>query len=243
MNLTEDRVEPMCALFRQAFRRRTGPYAPRVQPLPFSAILTSMGHITSELFSFFADSLTRPEIDSDQSTRALWTDPHISAQMLRFHLDPDNDAASYRHEVIDRAVDWMYRHFELDEASRCLDLGCGPGLYTQRMAELGVDVTGIDFSERSLRHAATRAAERGIEIAYRHESYLESELTTQADLITMISCDMSALTPESRAQLLGNVSRWLSTDGAFVFDFHSTVRFSEARERHSLSPGVSIRDS
>jgi 2-polyprenyl-3-methyl-5-hydroxy-6-metoxy-1,4-benzoquinol methylase len=191
--------------------------------------------MTSELFSFFTYSLSRPEIDSDQSTRALWTDPHISAQMLRFHLDPDTDAASYRHEVIDRAVDWMYRHFALDEASSYLDLGCGPGLYTQRMAELGVDVTGIDFSERSLQYAATRAAERGSEIAYRHESYLESELTTQADLITMISCDMSALTSESLSRLLENVSRWLSTNGAFVFDFHSIVRFSEARERHSLS--------
>ncbi len=191
--------------------------------------------MSRELFSLLADSLTRPELDVDQSTRALWTDPHISAQMLRFHLDPDNDAASYRHEVIDRAVDWMYRHFELDEASRYLDLGCGPGLYTQRMAERGVGVTGIDFSESSLRHARVRAAERGTEIDYRHESYLESDLATEADLITMISCDMSALTPESLSRLLENVSGWLSTNGAFVFDFHSIVRLSEARERHSLS--------
>jgi SAM-dependent methyltransferase len=190
---------------------------------------------SAELFSRLADSLTRPELDADQSTRALWTDPHISGQMLRFHLDPDNDDASYRHDVIDRAVDWMYRHFALGGASRYLDLGCGPGLYTQRMAEHGAVVTGIDISETSLRYARARAAERGTEIEYRHESYLESGFATQADLITLISCDMSALTPGSRGRLLQNVSGWLSTGGAFVFDFHSITRFAEARERHSLS--------
>lgn len=191
--------------------------------------------MTVDLFPVLIDSLTRPNIDSNQSTRALWTDPHIAGQMLRFHLDPDNDAASYRHEVIDRAVDWMCRHFELDDESRYLDLGCGPGLYTQRMANRGVGVAGIDFSESSLRYGRARAEESGTDIDYRLDSYLDVDLTPRFDLITMISCDMSALVPGDRSRLLRNVSLWLPTDGAFVFDFHSVVRFEEAEERRSLS--------
>lgn len=191
--------------------------------------------MTSTLFSLLADQLLRPEIDSDQSTRRLWTDPHIAGQMLGLHLDPDGDAASYRHEVIDRAVDWMYRRFSLDRESRYLDLGCGPGLYTLRLARLGVHAVGIDFSENSLRHARARASESGMEIDYRHESYLETDLAAEFDLITMISCDVSALAPEDRSRLFERVRGWLAPDGVFVFDFHSIPRLLEAREGHYLS--------
>ena len=29
----------------------------------------------------------------------LWTDPHIAGQMLKAHLDPGNDSASYKPET------------------------------------------------------------------------------------------------------------------------------------------------
>ena len=191
--------------------------------------------MTSDLFTLLAGALTRPDVDSEPSTRELWTDPHIAEQMLEFHLDPANDAASYRHAVIERAVDWMCRRFSLNQESRYLDLGCGPGLYTLPLAKRGVQAVGIDFSGRSLEYARARAFESGAEIDYRHESYLDSDLSAEFDLITMISCDMSALVPGDRSRLLENVRGWVSKNGAFVFDFHSTARLEEAQERHSLS--------
>ena len=73
--------------------------------------------MTSDLFSIIAEAVNRPEVDSNQSTRELWTDAYVAEQMLRFHLDPESDAASYRHAVIERAVDWLYRHFSLSGES------------------------------------------------------------------------------------------------------------------------------
>lgn len=191
--------------------------------------------MTSDLFSIIAEAVNRPEVDSNQSTRELWTDAYVAEQMLRFHLDPESDAASYRHAVIERAVDWLYRHFSLSGESRYLDLGCGPGLYTLPLARSGVETVGIDFSENSLEYARARASDAQVEIDYRHESYLETDLGGKFDLITMISCDMSALVPAARSRLLERIRGWLPMEGAFVFDFHSTARFEEARERQTVS--------
>ena len=64
----------------------------------------------------------------------FWDDPHISAQMLEAHLNPDIDAASRRPEIIDRSVQWLIEMLELQAGASILDLGCGPGLYASRFA-------------------------------------------------------------------------------------------------------------
>ena len=40
------------------------------------------------------------------------------------------------------------------------DFGCGPGLYAQRLARAGLNVTGIDFSANSLQYAREVASNR-----------------------------------------------------------------------------------
>jgi len=92
-------------------------------------------------------SLRKPAL-WQRSSEPLWDDDHISRQMLAAHLDPDLDAASRRHDVIDRSVAWLGS--VIPAGGRVLDLGCGPGLYTSRLAAMGYDVTGIDYSRRSI---------------------------------------------------------------------------------------------
>ena len=88
----------------------------------------------------------------------FWDDPHISAQMLAAHLDPTTDAASRRPETIERSVAWIVKTLGLRPGAKLLDLGCGPGLYAARLAQWGLDVTGIDYSRRSIDYAvAVRA--------------------------------------------------------------------------------------
>lgn len=158
--------------------------------------------MTNKHFEIFKGSQTRPAIDQQQSTKALWTDPHIAKQMLTFHLDPTNDAASYRHDTIDSAVDWMSNHFDLEKGAAYLDLGCGPGNYTRRMAEKGYRVTGVDFSENSIRYATEEARSRKLEIDYQCISYLDIDFQSEFDLVAIISCDFSALLPADRTTFL-----------------------------------------
>jgi SAM-dependent methyltransferase len=78
--------------------------------------------------------------------KLFWDDPHISKGMLATHLDPTIDLASRRPETIDRTVAWIVETLDLGPGDSVLDLGCGPGLYTQRFAQWGLRVSGMDYS-------------------------------------------------------------------------------------------------
>ncbi|WP_436494954.1 bifunctional 2-polyprenyl-6-hydroxyphenol methylase/3-demethylubiquinol 3-O-methyltransferase UbiG [Actinokineospora sp. HUAS TT18] len=47
-----------------------------------------------------------------------------------------------------------------------LDIGCGGGLVSERMAALGYDVTGVDLSEGSIETARKHAAANGVSVKY-----------------------------------------------------------------------------
>ncbi len=92
----------------------------------------------------------KPEPFAAYTTETLWNDPHISAQMLHFHLDENVDAASRNHDFIKRSTHWITDHFSVGKRTHVCDFGCGPGLYTLGLARSGADVTGVDFSKRSI---------------------------------------------------------------------------------------------
>jgi SAM-dependent methyltransferase len=148
----------------------------------------------------------------------FWDDPHISAQMLALHLDPNTEAASRAPETINHTVNWIAATLELPHDAAVLDLGCGPGLYAVRMAERGLRVTGIDYSRRSIEYAQQAAAERGLEITFRYQNYLTLDEPPDYDVALLIYGDLCPLAPAQRDTLLDNVHRALKPGGYFVFD-------------------------
>jgi SAM-dependent methyltransferase len=155
---------------------------------------------------------------------AFWNDPHIARQMLAAHLDPSTDAASRRPETIDHIVDWLVGHLGLAPGQRVLDLGCGPGLYCSRLAEHGLDVTGVDFSESSLAYAEDRARERGLTIDYRRGNYLALPdvlgpgAAGRFDVALIIYYDFGVFSNVDRDAFLRGVRWALRPGGRFVFD-------------------------
>lgn len=82
-----------------------------------------------------------------------WNDPAFSERMLREHLSQAHDLASRRTSIIDGHVQFIHEDLLQGRPTRILDLGCGPGLYLHRLASLGHECVGIDFSPASIRHA------------------------------------------------------------------------------------------
>jgi cyclopropane fatty-acyl-phospholipid synthase-like methyltransferase len=162
----------------------------------------------------------------------LWTDEHTSSKMLEYHLDPASDLSSRNTEFIERSADWIVRRFGLAGGKRVADFGCGPGLYTTRFAAAGAEVTGVDFSKRSLRHAQERARDQGLSVDYVRANYLEFESDRRFDLITLIMCDFCALSPEQRKTLLEVFLSHLEPGGAVVLDVYSLAAF-EARDEQA----------
>jgi ubiquinone/menaquinone biosynthesis C-methylase UbiE len=161
---------------------------------------------------------SQPEL-YEKGTSVMWTDPHISKQLLQVHLSADTDLASRKPETIDRTVEWI-----LEKAGpgpmKILDLGCGPGLYAERFASKGYSVTGVDFSENSIRYASEQAKKKNLDIRYVNASYLDMELEDhEFDLALLIFTDFGPLLPEERRILLKNVKQALKPGGTFILDF------------------------
>ncbi len=175
----------------------------------------------------------RPEPFQYYTASDLWTDEHTSQQMLTYHLNEAIDVSSRKGEFIDRSVDWIADKFDIRENTKIADFGCGPGLYTTRLAKRGAMVTGIDFSERSITHAREVAERENLEIHYVNQNYLEFETNDQFDLIIMIMCDFCALSPKQRQSLLTKFHTLLRTGGSLLLDVYSLKAFNQ-REETSL---------
>ncbi|HVO71142.1 MAG TPA: class I SAM-dependent methyltransferase [Aggregatilineaceae bacterium] len=157
----------------------------------------------------------------------FWDDPHISQQMLAAHLNPNTEAASRPPDVIDRTVNWLAEVLPLEPGDAVLDLGCGPGLYAERLARRGLRVTGLDYSQRSISYARQVAAEKELGIEYRYQNYLTLDEEAQYDAVLLIYGDLCVLSPEKRDALLDRVHRALKPGGQFAFDV--TTRRLRAR--------------
>jgi SAM-dependent methyltransferase len=159
----------------------------------------------------------------------FWTDPHIARQMLQVHLDPNTELASRAPEVIDRSTAWMVHTLGWQPGAQVLDLGCGPGLYATRLARLGLQVTGVDFSQNSIDYAVEAARQAGLGIAYRCQDYLTLTDEAQYDAALLIYGDFCPLSPDQRTRLLANVWRALKPGGHFILDVSTPVLRQRAR--------------
>lgn len=182
------------------------------------------------MFETLENINARPKPFEFYTAKELWTDEHTSKKMLEYHLNESVELASRTPEFIDRSVSWIASRFGVGESTTIVDFGCGPGLYTTRFAELGADVLGIDFSDRSIRYAMETAEQKGLSINYVCQDYLAFETDKRFDLITMIWCDFCALSPTQRREMLGKFSKLLADGGHVLMDVHSLNVFDQKEE-------------
>lgn len=150
--------------------------------------------------------------------RLFWNDPHISKQMLEAHLHPEWDAASRNHQTIEKTVHWLVQHLHLKQGMKVLDLGCGPGLYCSQFCQYGLEVTGIDYSKRSIEYAEVYARENDLKINYLYQNYLDMDYTEEFDAIFLIYYDFEVLAEQQGEFFLQKIYQALKPGGYFVMD-------------------------
>ena len=164
-----------------------------------------------------------------RGTSPFWDDEHISKGMLEAHLNPDWDAASRKHSIIDRSVKWLSNVIPV--GGKILDIGCGPGLYTKRLSDLGYDTTGIDYSKRSIAYAKSQDCKT----EYIYQNYLELDYLHAFDAVLLIYCDYPALIPEEQKILLDRVFKALKPGGLFILDVNTDKYFAKLSNKTSWS--------
>ncbi len=166
----------------------------------------------------------------------LWTNNHTSKQMLAYHLNGAIDVSSRNANFIENSVEWIIRYFKLDGNSCVADFGCGPGLYANKLSKCGANITGIDFSERSINYADKYAKENNLNANYVRCNYLEYNTDKKYDLIIMIMCDFCALSFEQRKTMLEKYYSLLKTGGKLLLDVYSYKAFAKREELAIYEP-------
>ncbi len=173
------------------------------------------------MFKELEEINARPSPFQFYTAEELWTDDFTSKKMLELHLNDSIDAASRSEEFIDRSVEWIVSHFEVGAKTTIADFGCGPGFYSRRLAERNAEVSGIDFSKRSIQYAQETAAKKELHVDHIWQNYLDFETEKRFDLIIMIMCDYCALSPSQRKTMLCKYHTLLNPGGSLFMDVYS----------------------
>lgn len=154
----------------------------------------------------------------EKGTAVMWTDEHISRQLLKVHLNTEIDLASRKIKTIEKTVEWILEKAP-DKTLDILDLGCGPGLYTELLAKKGHNITGVDFSKTSIEYARQEAKVKNLDTEYVQANYLELEMEENTfDLVILVFTDLGVLHPEERDYMIRFVKKILKPGGIFIFD-------------------------
>lgn len=114
------------------------------------------------------------------------------------------------------------------DAINILDVACGTGQLSIKLAEAGFNVTGIDLSEDMLSVAHTKTVEKGLSIPYYQQNMVEMEGLGTFDIITIFCDSLNYLgTAEEVVNTFKRVFEHLRPGGVFMFDVHSIYKMSE----------------
>jgi SAM-dependent methyltransferase len=150
-----------------------------------------------------------------------WNDPEFSQRMLREHLSQEHDWASRRATTIQKHVDWIHREILSGLPARVLDLGCGPGLYASRLAELGHECTGVDFSPASIEYAREYAQKAQLHCSYQLEDVREAEFGSGYALVTFIFGEFNVFNQEDANQILRKAYVAIRPGGSLLLEVHT----------------------
>jgi len=160
----------------------------------------------------------------DDRTAPVWD------QIAEWWDDRIGDGNDFQDYLIEPASE---RLLALKTGEMVLDIACGAGRFTRRMADLGAAVTGIDHSEAFIQRARERSAEYGGTITYHVLSATDpaallalGEARFDAAVCTMGLMDMSSIEP-----LVATLPSLLKRDGRFVFSVTHPA-FNSGTVRH-----------
>lgn len=148
-----------------------------------------------------------------------WNDSGFSERMLQEHLSQAHDAASRRAEIIHKHVRWIHRRVLDGKPSTILDLCCGPGLYTGRLAALGHTPRGIDYGPASIEHANRTTGLEHVLGDVRLADYGAGN-----DLVMMLYGEINVFRRDDVIKILTEARSSLAEGGKVLLEAHAADR-------------------
>lgn len=147
-----------------------------------------------------------------------WDDPAFSKRMLKEHLSQGHDLASRRFETIDRQVNWICEEVLAGSPTKILDVACGPGLYTNRLAKLGHRCVGIDYAPEAIGYAEAMAHREGLPCTYILEDVRQASYGDEYGLVMMIFGQFNVFRRDDAKGILAKAFAALAPGGHLVLE-------------------------
>ncbi|MFS0655236.1 class I SAM-dependent DNA methyltransferase [Bacillus sp. 179-C3.3 HS] len=131
------------------------------------------------------------------------------------------------HAPYDEWVEWIKQHIESN--ATVIDVGCGTGEISLRLAEKGHTVTGVDLSEDMLALAQQKAMAQHHSIQFLHQDMRELDGFDQAFKAAVICCDsLNYLKNENDVKkTFENMFQVLEAGGVLLFDVHTPYKMEK----------------
>lgn len=114
------------------------------------------------------------------------------------------------------------------QGKKLLDLACGTGELSVRLAQKGFEVTGVDLSSDMLAVARHKAEELGFSIPFFEQDMAELEGLGTFDIVGIFCDSLNYLPSEEKvARTFSKVCQHLTDGGILIFDVHSVYKMNE----------------
>ena len=117
-----------------------------------------------------------------------------------------------------------------------LDLGCGTGSMTEKLAAKGYDMIGVDNSGEMLEIAMEKKEKSGWDILYLMQDMREFELYGTVRGVISACDSVNYITDEKELeQVFRLVNNYLDPKGIFIFDFNTEYKYREVLGNQTIA--------
>ncbi|MDD2717826.1 MAG: class I SAM-dependent methyltransferase [Candidatus Wallbacteria bacterium] len=137
-------------------------------------------------------------------------------------FDPDDYLYFYKDILTEELnilqVEFLVKTLSLKKKHKILELACGYGRHSNRLAEMGFKVTGLDYIKGFLKIASAEAKKLNLPVKYVHGDMRDLPYKNEFDRVDLLFTAFGYFVDEENFQVLENVSRALKKGGLFCFD-------------------------
>lgn len=130
----------------------------------------------------------------------------------------------FTEEVSDQQATAIWAMLALEPGVKVLDLGCGYGRISNRLAEAGCEVTGFDRSERLLSLARADAERKGVSVRYVQGDMRNLPFSSEFDCAICWYTTFGYFGDDENLQVLRGVYEALRPGGVFLMDHQNRDR-------------------
>lgn len=146
------------------------------------------------------------EVTKDYNSRAFWNE-----RFRRYGHTGDIDSVLYSYDQLCRlrAIDKALSRskVQLDTGNKILDIGCGTGDLILSFLKMGLDITGIDFSDEVINYARGRfATNKNIDLHIMEAENIGFP-SSSFDLVTSINVLQHIIDEKAFSRAIKNITR------------------------------------